>query len=235
RPLYGKPNAMDENLLGYLLDTLDAATQREVESYLRDHPEAEQRLERLRLALIPLAADGDEIDPPPGLWIHTLARVAEYRCRDLRGAPLTPAARAAAVARPWWRRADVLVAASVLVIASALLMPGLNYLRSRRNIVECQNNLREVYVALEDYGQRHGGELPKVKEVPPLNFAGVFIPILNESGALGRQVSLNCPGQGRLPPPNVSMTRLHEMYINQPDQFERYIYSVGGCYAYPLG
>ncbi len=229
---------MDENLLGYLLDALDPETHREVESYLQSHPEAQQRLERLRRALLPLAADGrsEDLRPPTGLWVQTLARVAEYRCRDLPRAPLTRAARAVVATRPWWRRADVLVAATLLLAISALLLPGLNYLRARRNIVECQNNLREVYLALEDYSQRHRGELPKVEEVPPLNFAGVFVPILNQRGGLRREVvSLNCPSKGRIPPLNVSLDQLQDLYFNQRKQFDEYAWAVGGCYAYPLG
>ncbi len=228
---------MDENLLGYLLATLDSETHREVESYLRTHPEAHQRLERLQRALAPLASDkkATDLKPASGLWIRTLAHVAEYRCRDLPRAPLIAVAPTPVPSRPWWRRADVLVAATLLLAVSALLLPGLNYLRARQNILACQNNLRQIYLALEDYSQRNRGQLPKVEEGPPRNFAGVFVPILNQSRGLGHEVSLDCPTQGRAPAPNVSLSQLQELYFNNPAQFERYTCTAGGCYAYPLG
>lgn len=226
---------MDENLLGYLLKALDPDTQREVDAYLRTHPEAYQRLERLRRSLAPLAADVNHLQPPPGLWLNTLACVAEYRCRDLPRAPVVRTVSAPAPLRPWWRRADVLVAATLLVVISSLSLPALNKLRARWSRLECQNNLRDVYLALEDYSQRHHGEFPRVEETPPLNFAGVFVPILAHNGALPREVRVNCPSHGRQPPANVSLSQLQAMYFNQRDQFEQLTGTVGGGYAYPLG
>src|SRR5581483_8285319 len=79
--------AMDENLVGYALNALDPDGQREVEAYLLTHPAARQRLEAVRQALQPLATDRDAIEPPDGLRIRTLARVAEYRRQELPAAP----------------------------------------------------------------------------------------------------------------------------------------------------
>jgi hypothetical protein len=67
---------MDENLVGYLLQSLDPETQAQVEDYLHSHPEAQARLERLRQALEPLAANNEEVAAPPGLWVRTLAHIA---------------------------------------------------------------------------------------------------------------------------------------------------------------
>src|SRR6516165_5448186 len=117
---------MDENLVGYLLDALDAEDRRKVESYLRARPEARKRLARLRQLLNPLEADLHPSDPPPGLWVRTLAQVAEYQCRRLPSAPPVRVSSVPLSARGWWRRADVLVAASLLVCVGALIFTGLN-------------------------------------------------------------------------------------------------------------
>src|SRR5436853_3595095 len=121
---------MNENLVGYLMDVLEPDQRRDVEVYLAQNPEARRQLELLRQALDPLAADGDGTEPPPGLWVRTLGRVAEHRCRPLPAAPppLTP--RPPSAARGWWQRADVLVAASVLLCVMLLIPPGVVYLRS---------------------------------------------------------------------------------------------------------
>src|SRR5262249_39151708 len=74
---------MDDNLVGYLLDALDADTRRAVEDHLRTHPEARARLDRLRRLLEPLEADREPPAPPPHLVQATLARVAEARGRPL--------------------------------------------------------------------------------------------------------------------------------------------------------
>src|SRR5262245_11531356 len=70
-------NPMDDNLVGYLLGALDGNTHRTVDDYLHADPDALRKLDRLRRALEPLEADRDEIEPPPGLALRTLARVAE--------------------------------------------------------------------------------------------------------------------------------------------------------------
>src|SRR5438270_584026 len=106
--LHRNLTAMDDNLLGYLLNALDPDTHRDVSHYLHDHPEARTRLDRLRRALTPLEDDRDGIEPPHGLAERTVARVAEFRS-NLPRAPVTPAGQSAALRWGGWRRADALV------------------------------------------------------------------------------------------------------------------------------
>src|ERR1700740_3435512 len=105
---------MDENLIGYLLNALDPDAQREVEAYLHSHPEGRRRLAELRQALAPLEADREDPEPPPDLVVRTLARVAEHCTRELPRAPAALRRSLAGTGRPFWRRADALVAASIL-------------------------------------------------------------------------------------------------------------------------
>jgi hypothetical protein len=228
--------AMDENLVGYLLKALDSETQREVEAHVRAQPEAARKLELLRQALEPLAADSQSIEPPPGLRIRTLAGIAEYRCRDFPRPFEAPPIRSRTPARTWWRRADVLVAAALLLIVLPLIPPGLNRLRQQRGIVECQNNLHHIYKALWDYSDRHGGALPCVEDQPPRYVAGIVIPILREENLLSPEVSVGCPANGRYPPPPISIEELQrEVEAGQMAQFMESARRLAGCYAYTLG
>src|SRR5260370_28985079 len=104
---------MDENLIGYLLDALDSDSRQETEKHLLKNPEARARLDSLRQAIEPLEADREADEPPPDLCVRTLARVAEYRCRHMPSAPKAGSGDRP-IHRSWWRRADVLLAASVL-------------------------------------------------------------------------------------------------------------------------
>jgi hypothetical protein len=226
---------MDEHLVGYLLKALDPATQREVEAYLLAQPEAARKLELLRQALQPLAADRETPLPPPGLRLRTLARIAEYRCRDLPRAPLPLPIRSRPPVRSWWRRADVLVAAALLLIALPLVPSGLNRWRQHRDILECQNNLRNIYLSLIGYSTRHNGALPQVEEEPPRNVAGIFVPILKDAGLLNHDVSVGCPANGRHPPPSISLQELAEIAAEDQPRFMEYARQLGGCYAYTLG
>ncbi len=226
---------MDENLVGYLIGALDPETQRAVEGHLRVNPEARGKLERFRQALEPLEADREEIVPPPGLRIRTLARVAEYRCRGVARVPPAPPVRPPSpVSLSWWRRADVLVAASLLFVCLALLLPWLARAQRARARIECMNNLREFYYSLVAYSDLHQGDLPSVEESPPRNFAGVLVPILQQEGVLTK-VSLSCPGTGEPAPALIPIGQVEELARKQPKNFDQYTRKAGGCYAYPLG
>ena len=226
---------MDENLVGYLIGALDPDTERALEGQLRVDPDARRKLERFRQALEPLEADRDEIVPPPGLRNRTLARVAEYSWRAKpRVRPAPPVRPPSPVSISWWRRADVLVAASLLFLCLALLLPWLARAQHARSRIACMNNLREFYLALVSYSDQHNGELPRVEEDPPRNFAGVLVPILHQEGVLSN-VSLACAGTGESAPPLLPIDQVEELARKQPNRFEQYTHQAGGCYAYPLG
>jgi prepilin-type processing-associated H-X9-DG protein len=223
---------MDENLVGYLLNTLDAGEQRQVEAYLAGHPEARQRLELLRHSLEPLAADRAETAPPPDLVVRTIARVAEYcvRERDLPRAPAAPP-RSFTPSRPLWRRADVLVAASLLLTALGLAIPAILHLRTPRAVLECQNNLQLVYGALKAYHDHHG-KFPDVAAEKPHGAAGLAVPLLVNAGVWPEGGSVCCPGNG---PPRACSVPLDQLKNMAPDEFKQVASTLVPCYAYSLG
>src|SRR5262245_39038814 len=118
---------MDKNLIGYLLNCLDEPTQREVEAYLEADAAGREKLEKLRRALEPLEADRELPEPPGDLVYHTLGRVAEYCSQPLPRAPVT--SRGGGGERPFWRRADVVAAAAVILLALGVGIPALFRLR----------------------------------------------------------------------------------------------------------
>jgi len=225
---------MDENLIGYLLNALDSDTRLETEKYLLRNPDARDNLDRLRSALEPLEGDRDSIDPPPGLWARTLARVAEFQCRQLPAVPRRLTTHSETTHRSWWRRADVLVAASILLCISLMIPPVLAKIRYQRDIVACQDNLHDFYVALNDYSSRHQGQFPDVARAAPapFNVAGSFVPMLMEEGLLSDQVSVQCPAYGRWTHPQYT---LHELQSMEPDQLDSRMWNLAGTYAYSLG
>ncbi|HEX5269654.1 MAG TPA: hypothetical protein VFW33_04160 [Gemmataceae bacterium] len=227
---------MDENLIGYLLKALDADEEREVEKYLREHPEAQRRLDQLRLGLGVLARDADEDDAPEGLWVKTLARVAEHKCRVALPAAPPAAARSGAGGRPsWWRRADVLVAAVLLVVVGGLGAVWLGRAHGGRDVVACANNLHNFDVALEAYADLHNGQFPWVGAEAPKNFAGIFVPALTESKAMKTGLSVSCPGDPPRPPSDITFHELGEISREDPERFKKLTRDLAGCYAYSLG
>jgi prepilin-type processing-associated H-X9-DG protein len=224
---------MNDNLVGYLLNALEPDAQREVEAALKDNPETQQRLETLRQALEPLAADRAEIEPPAGLVVRTLGRVAEHCCRDLPRAPVETAAHRPAASRPFWRRADVLVAAALLLTVLGGGISWLSRAHAQRYVAECQNNLRVFYTALKAYADNHGNRLPSVAEVePPRNVAGMVVPILMEAGTLPRDANVGCPGNTK---PRTCALTLADLQGLDPESFKRRAQELSCCYGYSLG
>jgi hypothetical protein len=68
----------DEDLIGYLIGSLDPEDQTSIEAHLRASSDDIARLERLRIVYAPLEADREPGLPPPGLAIRTIARLAAH-------------------------------------------------------------------------------------------------------------------------------------------------------------
>ncbi|MCS6851690.1 MAG: hypothetical protein NZ700_11045 [Gemmataceae bacterium] len=223
---------MDIDLVGYLLRALDPDAEQRVEAHVQSHPEAQRQLELLRRALEPLAADSGDFNPPPGLAVRTLARVAEYRCRELTTIPIpvatVPVSRTPAI----WRRPDLLVAAVLLVAIVGLGVPKVVQWQGESRRIECANNLRKFSVVLTSYSRLHHGEYPAITDEPTRNYAGLYLPILNEAGVAGEYVSTSCPANG---PYRYDPTLLRNLAGLTPDELRERARQLGGCYAYTLG
>ncbi len=221
---------MDENLLGYLLNSLDEATHAQVEAYLHDQPQARARLEKLRRTLTPLEADRAGLEAPADLPMRSLALVAEHLCRELPRAP-RPNMQPFTGSRPLWRRLDVAIAASILFVAVTLLFPGIAYLRHRQDRLVCANNLKEFSVALRSYQDAHR-EPPRFDtQKPPRNVVGLVAPMLRENGLLN-PASLRCPGSGDENWCNLSVQQIQNL---SPQEFQQQAPQFIPCYAYSLG
>src|SRR5688500_12931220 len=190
---------MHDQLLDYLLDQLDEPARLEVEARLKLDPEARRAFEMLRHALEPLAVDA-ELVPPHNLAARTIAHVAGHLCTELPKAPVI--ARIDGSSRAWWRRADVLVAASLLLLFVSFGIPAIFKIRNSfasDAIAECANNLREFHVALQAYQDQHG-KLPMIVDKTPRDVAGMVAPVLKEAGVLSASFSVSCPGHGAFQP-----------------------------------
>jgi prepilin-type processing-associated H-X9-DG protein len=221
---------MDENLVGYLLNNLDPATRDSVESQLRNDPQARQRLESLRQLLAPLEEDRD-LQPPADLTIKTLAFVAEHCCRDLPKLQ-RPMPQSASSSTPFWRRADVLVAASLLFTAVALGLTLIPRLRHQNQMLECKKNLSEYYVALATYREVEKKAPNIADRESPRNVAGMIAPILHDKGVLPDTASICCPATKGMVPCTMTLAQIGSMTT---EEFQQQAARLLPCYAYSLG
>jgi hypothetical protein len=221
---------MEENLIGYLLHALDPATEREVEAYLREQPEAMKRLEKLKRAMQPLESDRDSIDPPAGLASRTVAKVEAMR-KPVPAAPPT-ILRAPPPGYSWWRRPDVLVAACLLIAALGIMSPAIFRARLMQDRIYCATNMRDLHQSLVDYSQLNNSAFPQIEARSGHNAAGVYLPMLNDQGVLRPGFSTRCPARGESVLTPRSMRELETM---SPEEFARVAPQLSGCYAYSLG
>jgi hypothetical protein len=233
------PEMPDDVLLGYLLDALDRDARRTVEDQLRAHPDAGARMATLRRMLAPLEADVEAPEPPPGLAESTLARIAEHApLRRLPTAPPPSPRQAGAPARRNLRRADLVVAGLMTVLAAGLCLTWLARQWRDYQVLACQNNLHRLWAALQVYADgrpEDGGAFPRVTPLPPRNFAGVFMPVLADAGALGADATAVCPARGGPPPAPCTLAQLDDLARRRPDEYWTKASALGGDYAYTLG
>jgi hypothetical protein len=226
---------MDQNLIGYVLNCLDADEQLQVEQHLSHSPDERDQVERLRLALAPLAADVDDVEPPPGLAVRTIACVAEHHCRKLPPAPPAPPVTLEMPTRRGWRPVDALIAAGILFCALTLIPTISVRLWQQYHVYSCANNLRKFHVALMSFGDTHNGALPKVEAQGARGVAGIFIPILHDAGVLDNDIRVTCSDTGERTPMNRSVQDLEALYTQSEDEFRAVSRKLAGCYAYTLG
>src|SRR5262245_15955782 len=156
---------MDQLLIDYLFDQLTPEARRRVEARLDSCPETRRRLDCLRAALAPLAQDAESPAPPPGLVDATMARVAGQG-HALPRAPLPPRHQFAGPTRRW-RPIDWLAAAVLAILVGGIGLPLLARVRAEQQRLACGNNLRKYWIALQAYGTRGEGELPRVEANGP--------------------------------------------------------------------
>jgi len=229
---------MREDLIGYLLGAADAPVQDEVERRLSHDENLRADLQKVRHCLLPLGWGRREYQPPAGLAQRACARVADHvqgARVELGAKGYLPAELAGALSARRWSLADLLVAAGVCLAAALLFLPAIANGRYQAQLARCQNNLRQLGIALVQYSDRHGGRFPAVAASGQLAAAGVYAPILKDEGYVAQPNLFLCPSSPlaqdadsfhvptlrELQDAGPSVARLHE--------------TMGGSYGYNIG
>jgi len=228
---------MPPDLLGYVLNALDARARANVEAYLRCHPEAREQVDALRAALEPLSWDRGAT-PPPELADRTLERV-EVEAAQLPDEPLAPIATGGLS----WRRP--LAVAAVLVMMATAMGVGISWVFGLRGhplggdpnvaaVAHCKNNLLKVYVALAAYSDTHNHQFPDAATAvkPPRNAGGLVFSILHDNELLPPDFKLACPGTGCPPPDPIGLSDFQKM---SELVYQGWTQSMQNGYAYSVG
>lgn len=242
-----------EDLLGFLTNGLSEQEHQRVLDALETNADLRAELDRLRQHLELLATGRESLQSPPpprlaartctAIWSQVESAQMSYASRLPDGAKPSESylsqretAWGEYRSRSVFALPDLLVLAGILVIAGFLFLPALSHSRFRARTAICQNNLRQLGLALAAYSELHQGYFPQLSLSGPRAFAGVFGPVLRDSSLISTSNLLDCPGGGH----RGLLARVTPVTLNQLDRavgdslrdLQR---RAGGDYAYSLG
>jgi hypothetical protein len=221
---------MREDLIGYFLGALDRDAEEQVAKKLAEHPALRRELDFVGSCLTPLAADPD-VEPPPGLADRTI--------RMLRQAPAAPRiapppATETAGFIGSWRLTDLAVAASILIMIGIVIAPAISQSRQVAQLTACKNNLRQIGIGMESYAEQFARHYPFVSASGPLAVAGMYAPVLLDTGHVSDPAVFICPSSHDDASSIPSLSRVRDA-LDDVQQLSRLAPSLGGSYAYSLG
>jgi hypothetical protein len=224
-------NPMRENLLGYLLGAVEPEERSAVEQNLAQDAQLRQELDLLRTSLAPLEGEPAHHEPPKGL----AQRCCEFVfTRDIMPARLSPATSSETLRpRHRWSRLDLTVGGAIAAAVAILILPAIYQSRLQSQITACQNNLKDIGLAMSDYSDKHSGYYPAVRPGDQLNAVGMWAPVLEDEDYLSRGPALFCPSSDV--DANFRMPHIKDLERMSRAEFEAIAPRLGGSYGYTLG
>jgi hypothetical protein len=227
-----------EQLLGYALGALDESEAREVERQLAADAELRGELERVQRSLEPLAESYEEYEPPAGLVAKTCSYVADEAERMEVVLPGRKPSSSDLHPRAKWAAGDWVVLGGICAAAVLLFFPAALNSRFLARVTLCQDNLRQVGTSLAGYSEYIGnGFFPAIPTEGNRAFAGLYAPVLRESGFLSDPRQVRCPEATRdgNALPSFRIPSLAEFDSADPSRILILQRMGGGVYAYNLG
>lgn len=233
----------EEDLLGYTLGALEADEQEQIESLVREDDHVAADVELIRKSLLPLDRLAPATRPRAGL--------ARRVCECIAAVPLQTAGAVEPASRQrgnWFTdrrelaggggRASVMdfaIAAGVMLLLAAIIVPALNHSRHQSRILACQDNLRTVGMSLLDYSNLQGGRHLAIPRDENLGFAGIVAPTLKEGGFLENDNLFLCADRGSGDRSPLVVPSLNQIRNADGPGLVRLQRQAGGDYAFCLG
>ena len=168
---------------------------------------------------------------------ETVASVNANATKTLPKVKLSPVSRIEAQGRNL-RKLDLAIACSVVLTGAALCLPLLFTSQLQAKITGCQNQLRQLGLALQSYSDMQpDGSFPAVLVSGPRSVAGVYAPTLMSNKLIENQRTFFCPGNPQLVASlaDKPIPTLEQLDAAPEEQLEKYHRTMGGGYGYSLG
>lgn len=183
---------MKYDLVGYLLGALEVAEQQDIEEALQDDPRLRQQLEVLVFRLQPLESCR-HVEPPAGLSDRTCELVAENAEPATLRKQVFSSRGGNWSDRNRWSIMDTVFASGLVLVLALLLFPAVLNSRHMAELRSCQDNLRQIGVAIRQYSDLNHGYFPVIPSEGRMSVAGAYAPILVSSGYLDGRQMVYCP------------------------------------------
>lgn len=218
-----------------------------VEQHIANDPRAADELDQLRCHLDLLADGLDEAAPPVGLASrtcavldnpHLFAEVLDTASPKDSNAP-QPKQRDAFESIGGGRTAftfmDMLVAVGACVAAVAIFFPALASSRLLATRMQCENNLHQVSLALQQFATNSPDHrYPGISVEGPLSLAGSYAPKLMDAGLIQHADTLQCAVNkndlNTQPIPTIA-----QLENAPPEEVEKLQQSLSSVYNYNMG
>jgi len=229
---------MKNELVGYVLKALDSDEHERVDGQLSKNPSLHRDLELLRESLAPLQADEGHIDPPVGLASRCCDEVKRQRANHPSPAPpSTGDSFSSKLSRSRWSFSDLTVAAGILIALGLVAVPTVNHSRFNAQLLSCQNNLRNLGQALQQYSEtRPDNAFPVIAGQDLHGRAGDYATTLVSDGFVNDPAIFSCPSATPgLGSESCSSNKLVQLEESKSDSELDRILDGGGDYGYTLG
>ena len=237
-----------EHWLGYLMGALDENEQASVERQIAQDPRTADEIEQLRTRLNLLSDGLDEAAPPVGLATRTcalldnpgmFAEVLDPSGPEDADAPTLKEKQPFETiggGNPNFTMMDMMVAIGACVAAVAIFFPALAGSRMLATRLQCENNLRQVGMALQEFATGNAEKrYPAVASTGPLSVAGSYAPRLLNAGYLEHPEVVRCVESSQNLAPSQELPTVQQL-LNAPESdVERLQQSLATVYNYSLG
>ena len=135
-----------------------------------------------------------------------------------------------------WTMTDLLAGVAMMAVLAGILFPTISYTRFNSRVIACQENLREVGVALLKYSDMNDGRFIAIPESGNLAATGCYAPILKDAGLIEDDSVFACAGiASKEPPVHIpGLTQLSEADVS-PEQLSYLKRVMGGHFGYTMG
>ena len=110
---------------------------------------------------------------------------------------------------------DTLFASGLVLVLALLLFPAVLNSRHMAELRSCQDNLRQIGVAIRQYSDLNQGYFPVIPGEGKMSVAGAYVPILVSNGFLDGRQMVYCPAVQ-----NVTIEPLAEQQLNDSPGLE---------------